>query len=34
MPGLTLRCWLCYASADVVMGHVYGVVLVAVLDVQ
>ena len=29
--GVALRCWLCGASADVMMGRVYGAVLVAVL---
>ena len=29
-----LRCWLCSASADVMMGHVYGARLVAVLVAQ
>ena len=28
-----LRCWLCSASADVVMGRVYGALLVAMLVV-
>ena len=31
--GLALRCWLCSASADVTMGHVYGARSVAVLVV-
>ena len=30
----TSRCWLCSASADVMMGHVYGALLVAVLVVR
>ena len=29
--GFAIRCWLCSASADVMMGQVYGAVLVAVL---
>ena len=29
--GFALCCWLCSASADVMMGHVYGALLVAVL---
>ena len=29
--GFALRCWLCSASADVVMRHVYGALLVAML---
>ena len=32
--GFALRCWLCSASADVMMGHVYVVRLVAVLVVR
>ena len=32
--GFALRCWLCSASADVKMGHVYGARLVAVLVVR
>ena len=31
---LRLRYWLCSASADVMMGHVYGAWLVAVLGVR
>ena len=31
--GFALRCWLCSASADVVMRRVYGALLVAILDV-
>ena len=27
--GFALRCWLCSASADVMMGHVYGALLPA-----
>ena len=30
---LALRCWLCSASADVVMRRVYGALLVAMLVV-
>ena len=32
--GFELRCWLCSASANVMMGHVYDTVLMAVLVVQ
>ena len=32
--GFALRCWLCGASADVMMGHVFGARLVAVLVVR
>ena len=32
--GQHLYCWLCSASAGVIMGHVYGALLVAVLVVQ
>ena len=32
--GFALRCWLCSASADVMMGHVCGARLVAVLVVR
>ena len=31
---LSDTCWLCSARAEVVMGHAYGVVIVAVLIVQ
>ena len=31
--GFALRCWLCWASADVVMRRVYGALLVAMLVV-
>ena len=31
--GFALRCWLCRASADVVMRRVYGALLVAMLVV-
>ena len=31
--GFALRCWLCMASADVVMRRVYGALLVAMLVV-
>ena len=33
MKGFALRCWLCSASADVVMRRVYGALLVAMLVV-
>ena len=32
--GFALRCWLCSASADGMMGHVYVARLVAVLVVR
>ena len=32
--GFALRCWLCRASADGMIGHVYGALLLAVLVVR
>ena len=32
--GFALRCWLCSASTNVMVGHVYGALLVAVLVVR